>query len=65
MSPLGSFEGPAIDSDGSLARIILDETDPEATEEERGIDPEREPREAERQWNDGGIADATLSRSFF
>ena len=49
MSCLESFEGPAIDSDGSLAGgTMLDEADPEATEEERGIDPEREPKEAER-----------------
>jgi len=48
LSSLESFEGPAIDSDGSPARgTILDEADPEATEEEHGTDPEREPKEAE------------------
>jgi hypothetical protein len=49
---LDSFEGPPISSEKLLASGALDPTedtcDPEATEEERGTDPEREPTEVER-----------------
>jgi len=44
---LESFEGPPIASDKSLE--ALDDTrDPEAAEDERGTDPEREPKEEGR-----------------
>jgi hypothetical protein len=50
LSSLESFEGPPIFSDKLLTRgALLEPTEePEATEEERGTEPEREPREAER-----------------
>jgi hypothetical protein len=56
LSSLESFEGPPIFSDKSLiAGALLDPTDdPEATEDERGTEPEREPRgtEPEREPRD-------------
>ena len=62
--------GPPIASGESAGRETTaveteDERDPDITEAERGTDPEWEPKEAERRWKDGGMADATtVSRSF-
>ena len=52
LSSLERFEGPPISSDKLLMSGALDPRDdtydPEATEEEQGMDPEQEPKEAER-----------------
>jgi len=55
---LESLEGP------DTSDVLIDEArdcpqESEGTDEERGTDPEREPKEVECRWNDGGIAEAT------
>jgi len=47
LSSLESLEGPAIDSERLLGEIILEEADPDATEEECGSDPAREPKDVD------------------
>jgi len=52
LSAFASFEGPVLASElpasGAMLEEAEDTREPDTTDEERGTDPEREPKEAER-----------------